>query len=261
MSVYGRLIVFEGPDGVGKTTLANALVTYLNETGENSEYVSFPGRDEGTLGRLVYQLHHEPTRHDVQMIDPVSMQILHVAAHVDTIKRRIFPAMEAGRSVVLDRFWWSTWVYGLADGVGRRSLRLMLDLEAHEWGKVAPDMLFLLTRDQPLGNKVSLERFQKLSGLYAKLAKRRRSHHAVEVINNDGRLERALMDIAGALAVEKRGFDQADGSDPEPLSPSIQEVKKKQESPTFFLRAAPPKATKVYDAYWRFAAERQRIFF
>ena len=92
----GRLVVFEGPDGVGKTTLAEALVGELTCRGTRCEYFSFPGKDPGTLGRLVYEVHHDPKKFGIRDINPTSKQVLHIAAHVDAIERRILPALEEG---------------------------------------------------------------------------------------------------------------------------------------------------------------------
>src|SRR5687767_12007738 len=114
---YGRLFVLEGPDGAGKTILAKALVEQLNSRGTLYEYAAFPGIQEGTLGNMVYDLHHEPERYGITSIHPLSLQTLHIAAHIDAIEQRILPALRSGQSMVLDRFWWSTWVYGLAAGV------------------------------------------------------------------------------------------------------------------------------------------------
>src|SRR5579863_3166654 len=108
----GKLIVLEGPDGVGKTTLAAELGKRLEQRGEPTKVLSFPGRESGTLGGHVYALHHEPQRFKIDSLTAASKQLLHVAAHLDVIESKIRPWIKDSINVVLDRYWWSTWVYG-----------------------------------------------------------------------------------------------------------------------------------------------------
>ncbi len=56
----GQLVVFEGPDGVGKSELAARFQSWLEGHGFSAERLSFPGKEEGTLGKLVYDLHSSP---------------------------------------------------------------------------------------------------------------------------------------------------------------------------------------------------------
>lgn len=142
----GRLIIFEGPDGTGKTTLSRRLVEWLTAQGRQSRYISFPGREEGTLGNLVYAVHHKPAQFGVHRVEPTARQLLHVAAHIDSFHTTIGPALEAGEVIVMDRFWWSTVVYGRAAGVDDKSIQLMIDLEKHHWAGCRPSVLFLLDR-------------------------------------------------------------------------------------------------------------------
>ena len=79
----GQLFIFEGPDGTGKTTLSLRLVEWLTSQGHHSRYVSSPGRIEGSLGELVYNLHHSPEQYGLHGITPATKQLLHVAAHID----------------------------------------------------------------------------------------------------------------------------------------------------------------------------------
>jgi len=60
MTAQGKLIVFEGPDGSGKSTLVQRTKDLLNSTGLACDCLSFPGHERGTLGHLVYRVHHTP---------------------------------------------------------------------------------------------------------------------------------------------------------------------------------------------------------
>ena len=101
-------------------------------------------------GKLVYELHHEPSSHGVSVISPSSLQLLHIAAHVDAIENRIAPVLREGKTVVLDRFWWSTQVYGMVSGVPRPVLDGMIEIELAAWNPIRPTCLFLITRQLPL---------------------------------------------------------------------------------------------------------------
>ena len=103
----GQLIIFEGPDGVGKSTISREVQKRLQLYGENSDLLTFPGREEGTLGQLVYKIHHEPEKLGLTSLTGSSLQVLHIAAHLDSIESRIIPALAEGKTVLLDRYWWS----------------------------------------------------------------------------------------------------------------------------------------------------------
>jgi hypothetical protein len=142
----GKLLVFEGTDGVGKTTLVGAVHDAVLNLGVRCERFAFPGAEDGTVGRLVYELHHTPDAHGVASITPASLQALHVAAHVDAIDTSILPALSSGAYVLLDRFWWSTWAYGLAAGVPAEALRSLIRFERFHWGAVRPTAILHLVR-------------------------------------------------------------------------------------------------------------------
>ena len=81
-------------------------------------------------------------------VHPVSLQLLHIAAHVDAIENRILPTLRKGIDIVLDRYWWSTWVYGVISGGNVVSLKAMIELEQLHWGGVLPTIVFLVVRKQ-----------------------------------------------------------------------------------------------------------------
>jgi thymidylate kinase len=55
----GKLFVLEGPDGVGKTSISESVVEIAEALRAGfSVYVVFLDAKMGSLGRLVYDLHH-----------------------------------------------------------------------------------------------------------------------------------------------------------------------------------------------------------
>jgi thymidylate kinase len=155
----------------------------LQDLGLTTSLLSFPGREPGTLGNHVYDLHHDPEKFGVKSLDPGALQLLHVAAHVDAIQTRIRPLLLAGHQVVLDRFWWSTFVYGEVAGVPARMLEGMITAERAAWGAIVPDVLFLVTRAIPLRNEPS-ELWPRWRDAYAALAKREQELYRVIVVDN-----------------------------------------------------------------------------
>jgi dTMP kinase len=187
----GQLVVFEGPDGVGKSELAARFHAWLVGHGLATELLSFPGKEEGTLGRLVYDLHSHPEQFHVTALSPASLQALHIAAHLDAIERRILPSLASGRAVVLDRFWWSTYVYGIASGVNRDVLDGMISTEKAAWGSTKPTIVFLIDRSEPLRPEPS-EIWAKWRADYQKLLSTERTHYPCGSIANEGEIEETL---------------------------------------------------------------------
>lgn len=238
----GKLFVFEGPDGIGKSTLLNDLFERFIREGAACAKLAFPGNIEGTLGKDVYDLHHRA----LSRIHPTSLQILHIAAHVEAIERNILPALEEGTTVILDRYWWSTWVYGMVDGADAASLNLMIELEKLHWKEVRPAALFLVQRDEPLRKETTPERWRSLAEKYSELATREENEYPIYLINNQDRI----------FEVGDRIYSFAKASVRKDILPQ-------QTKPAFDIniKLSPAKPTPVFDTYWRFAGARQDIFF
>lgn len=278
MSKRGNLFVLEGPDGVGKSTLARALTERLNASGRRCELMAFPGHEIGTLGRHIYALHHEPVQFGVQAVHPTSLQVLHIAAHVDTLERRILPALVRGQHIVLDRFWWSTWVYGKVLGANRQALEAMLNVEFAHWNELVPDAVFLVKRSTPFQRDGNLDTWQALSAAYDELADEQSRHYPVYPIHNEESMEHVLTQILMKIAPseeqqrsqvflgaeeEKEGSFHGGTHAPVNVVSSAETQKKRQQASalTIFTDISPVKPTEVFDTYWRFAVKRQEIFF
>lgn len=196
MTDRGRLIVLEGCDNVGKSTLADALSAQINAGGRSTEVLSFPGQELGSLGRWVYDFHHAL---EANSVNGTSLQLLHIAAHIDSIETRIKPLLEAGTDVILDRYWWSTMVYGIVGGVSKQQLNQMIAVEKESWGKDLPNCVFLIHRIEA----ESTEEGAPLAEEYRKLATAESEGHPVIEIQNEQSLQTTANQMLKSLhAVE-----------------------------------------------------------
>jgi len=157
MTIY----VLEGPDGVGKTYFAETLSRELD-----LPLFSFPGKHTmGSLGERVYQMHHDKTLD----VHPLSMQIMHIAAHIDLLYNHIIPMHETGKNIIMDRCWLSTAIYGVqyVDNVYSANLELALYAEKLIWDKLDYKII-LLDTEEPF--KQVNEDFKSLRIMYLKFA-------------------------------------------------------------------------------------------
>ncbi len=174
-----RLIIFEGPDGVGKSTLVKFISDHLSAQNIPNQALAFPGNQPGTLGKLVYDIHHSPFQFGITLLSPIGLQALHIAAHLDSIVQTIAPAIASGSWVVLDRFWWSTWVYGRAAGIPLEILDSLIRTEKLQWGPIAPSAVFLVERTSPLRAEQSQGQFSTLKDLYTDLFRSQSTEHEI----------------------------------------------------------------------------------
>jgi thymidylate kinase len=191
----GELIVFEGADEVGKTMLASMLAEAFGSKGIPCEVVGFPGNKVGTLGRHVNELHHYGSRFQVDQINPTSLQFLHIAAHIDTIDRQILPSLARKRIVILDRFWWSAWIYGSVNHANKNSLKAAIQGEAIHWHGIRPARLFLVTAPTPFEKQSDLQKWKRIDHAYKKFAAQEKQKYPVTVIRNDSTPEEALFQV------------------------------------------------------------------
>lgn len=255
----GALFVFEGHDGAGKTSLARALTEKLNALNVPAQYAAFPGNEPGTLGECVYRIHHNQPGTLVNSLSPASLQLLHIASHIDNIETRILPALKRGITVVLDRFWWSTWVYGVITGVNRKLLRSIINTEEICWGNALPSAVFLVerrTKEDPPPRHV-----QHLQEEYRQLAERENRKYTVKAIRNDTQLSTTLTLVLDSVQLPLSLGRVSEGNHSAKLGILPGFESQGHRSPVVFSKLSPAKPTIIYDTYWRFAAERQAIFF
>ncbi len=250
------MFVFEGPDGVGKSTIIQETKKKLVDDGFDVLNLSFPGKTQGTLGKLVYDIHHNKQGFSLNDSPSSSLQVLHVAAHIDCIENIIKPALNNGKIILLDRFWWSTVVYSLINFIPKVVLDSMITIENQHWGNIKPNALFLIDRESSFREEFSFNKWSRLKNEYIKLADKESENYEILVIHNSRSVSCVVNNIL--ISIHKKL---------ETKNYSIKTVKEKQRKKKDIQKHItrdpwyPAKITPVYDTYWKFAAKRQEIFF
>ncbi len=194
MAKPGTLIVFEGADAAGKSSIAAGVTRELRRRGSAVELLSFPGRTPRTLGEVIYRLHHDPAAFGIETLTAASLQTLHIAAHLDAVESRILPLLASGVSIILDRYWWSTFVYGVVGGIRRDILAALINAERLAWNDRMPNAVFYVTRANPLREEPARE-WEQWNTVYREVVEAERSLYPVHVIENELSLGHAISDV------------------------------------------------------------------
>lgn len=117
-ALRGRFVVFDGPDGSGKTTQLRRLASACEASGLGPCVVREPGGTE--IGERIRGLllgdHTTPPTTMCEML-------LFMASRAELVQRQIAPALSAGRPVLSDRYVSSTLAYqGAAGGLPVESI-------------------------------------------------------------------------------------------------------------------------------------------
>lgn len=111
----GRFITFEGGEGCGKSTQISLLAQRLENMGVDVVVLREPGSTR--VGEKIRQILLDP---DNMGLDPRAELLLYEASRAQMVREKAIPAIEAGRTVLCDRFNDSTMAYqGYARGLGK----------------------------------------------------------------------------------------------------------------------------------------------
>ncbi len=145
----GLLVVFEGIDGVGKSTQAGLLHDALKQMGLDVVLSREP--TDGVHGREIRRL----AMGERDATAPEEEYALFLKDREEHVEALIRPAMKGGRFVILDRFYFSSIAYQGAIGLDPENIRL-----ENEAFCPVPDVVFLFEAPPKLG----LERIREKRG-------------------------------------------------------------------------------------------------
>ncbi|MBW6454271.1 MAG: dTMP kinase [Trueperaceae bacterium] len=139
----GRFIVFEGPEGAGKSTQIARLAARLRADGHDPVVTREPG---GTpAGDRIRSVLLDP---DLR-VDAATEFLLYAAARAQHVSEVIGPALAAGRVVLSDRFAAASVAY---QGYGRGlDLDWIHDVNARVTAGLRPDLIVLLDLEPSVG--------------------------------------------------------------------------------------------------------------
>ncbi|MGQ9534168.1 MAG: dTMP kinase [bacterium] len=158
----GLFITFEGVEGSGKTTQAQALAEWFDK--EGIPYVLV--RDPGTtaVGEKIREILLDPKN----TIHPKCEVILFLAARSQLVYERILPALQENKIVISDRFFDSTYAYQIyGRGLPERLLTIFNRFAS---AGLKPDLTFLVDLDVANGQARGkcIDRMEKQDHSYHK---------------------------------------------------------------------------------------------
>ena len=142
----GRFIVFDGPDGSGKSTQFHRFARFAAGHGLEVCEVREPG---GTvIGEQIRRLLLDPAHEIMQTRCEV---MLYMASRAQLVAERIKPALDAGQFVIADRFISSTLAYqGTAGGMPAEEILRVGQIAV---GECWPDLTVIFNVDEATAAK------------------------------------------------------------------------------------------------------------
>lgn len=172
----GKYLTVDGGEGIGKTTQLNLLEESVKAA--KVPYVRMREPGETFLGEGIRAILLDPRHKRVETATEVLMFFGDRAqTRIDIIE----PALAAGKLVISDRSWISTWVYqGYAGGFPCSTIEKLARIA---YGGIVPDLSVIMTLDPKIGlirakARGKLDRFeQKAQSFHAKVQEGMKHYH------------------------------------------------------------------------------------
>lgn len=203
--------VFDGIDGAGKSTQIQRFSQWLTERGHQVVNCSDPGSTE--LGNRMRQILLGKNEFSIHVR---SEMLMFSVARTQLVEEVVRPALEAGKTVVCDRYFFSTVVY--QGHAGKLSIEEIMAVTNVAIDGMLPDATFLfdLPVDKALAritkDGAELDRMESRGGEYFQavrdgfIAESKRYPETVELIDATGSIDEIQADIQQrAIAYLQRG--------------------------------------------------------
>jgi dTMP kinase len=131
--LHGRLIVIEGPDGVGRSTQVSMLKPWLES---NGHAVLDTGMTRSALaGKGIKQAKEGIT------LGPISLSLFYATDFADRLENEMIPALRAGFIVLTDRYIYSLMARAIVRGLDAAWIKSVYGMA------LKPDAVFYLRSD------------------------------------------------------------------------------------------------------------------
>lgn len=158
----GLWIVFEGPDGAGKSTVMVAVANKLKQQLTNTEIIQTIHPGSTPIGAYLRSIVKDPVKYGFDL-DSLTSQMLMAVDHISFKTSILLPALDRNAIVLADRCdMTSSLIYGLATGVKLTHLNSLIQIMRNP----RIDKLFILQCDDNIrqsrlhGRHIKADRFE-----------------------------------------------------------------------------------------------------
>lgn len=212
MASAGIFIAIEGIDGAGKTTQVTRLSSALKNAGEL--VITSKEPTDGQWGRL---LRSSAASGRLPLDEELDLFIRDRKEHLEQV---IMPALNAGKIVILDRYFYSTIAYQGCRGMDYLQVESMMEFAP------VPDMVFLLDADPVTtlhrishGRNESPNEFEQEQSLrdarriFLELASRRSEMYVIDAVCSADSVTGTVMNLMLENALRHSRCAKKDGCD------------------------------------------------
>lgn len=182
-----RFLVFDGPDGSGKSTQFRRFINWARNEGAKVTELREPG---GTpigerIREVLLDVAHEEMTVTCEML-------LYMASRAQIVEEVVQPAMERGDLVISDRFISSTHAYqGSGGGLSHEAIKMVGDVAVREW---MPNLTIIFDVDSETASR-------RLNPLLDRMERKGEAFHSRV---RAGYLDQADRDPDGYLVIDAR---------------------------------------------------------